>query len=288
MGMEIPLSKSEPLSLPARTPVKEAVIRRWLWIFTIAVVVFTTACLQASPVPVPPPTDRTVTTPVAERSNAEAIPAVTPTTTAPERRTSSQEMVAPLAEMNGSAFRGRRTVLEVAPGTEARYRVREQLAGVDFPNDAVGVTQQVQGVIILDEDNGIVSAESRLVVDLRALKSDDRRRDRYLQRSTIDTARYPVAEFVPRDVLGLPAPLPRSGTAQFQLVGDLTIHGVSRPLTWEVSASFTEQVIAGRAATSFQFGHFDMTIPRVFLVLSVDDRIQLEIDFFLRRAEADL
>ena len=33
----------------------------------------------------------------------------------------------------------------VAEGTEVRYRVREQLVGLSFPNDAVGATGAVEG-----------------------------------------------------------------------------------------------------------------------------------------------
>ena len=41
--------------------------------------------------------------------------------------------------------------LIVAPtGNAVRYRVREQLAGFDFPNDAVGSTTQISGGIALD------------------------------------------------------------------------------------------------------------------------------------------
>ena len=40
----------------------------------------------------------------------------------------------------------------VAPaGNEARYFAREQLAGVSFPNDAIGVTKGVSGAIVIDD-----------------------------------------------------------------------------------------------------------------------------------------
>ena len=35
--------------------------------------------------------------------------------------------------------------LEITQGTRARYRVTEQLAGINFPNDAVGSTEAVTG-----------------------------------------------------------------------------------------------------------------------------------------------
>ena len=39
--------------------------------------------------------------------------------------------------------------LEMTEGTTARYKVREQLAGVSFPSDAVGTTSAVSGVICI-------------------------------------------------------------------------------------------------------------------------------------------
>src|SRR5687767_10305976 len=38
----------------------------------------------------------------------------------------------------------------VAPQSETRYRVREQLAGFNLPNDAVGATRAIEGTIAFD------------------------------------------------------------------------------------------------------------------------------------------
>ncbi len=159
---------------------------------------------------------------------------------------------------------------------------------MNFPTDAVGTTQQAQGAIALDQNNSVVVADSKLVVDLRTLQSDEGRRDSYIRQNTLITSLYPTAEFVPRQLAGLPAPLPKSGVAHFQVIGDMTIHGVTRPLTWDVNASFDNLEVSGRASTSFKFEDFNMTIPRVFLVLSVEDTIRLEIDFRLQHKKATL
>src|SRR5688500_19685329 len=81
--------------------------------------------------------------------------------------------------------------------SEARYRIREQLAGVNFPNDAVGATRAVEGGIAFDAQGRVVSAQSRFTVDLRTLTSDHPRRDNYVRRNTLETERYPSAVFVP-------------------------------------------------------------------------------------------
>src|SRR6188508_2154895 len=63
--------------------------------------------------------------------------------------------------------------LVVAPdGNEVRYRVREQLVGLDLPNDAVGATSDVTGGIAFDAKGNLVPASSRFVVDVATLKSD--------------------------------------------------------------------------------------------------------------------
>ncbi len=167
--------------------------------------------------------------------------------------------------------------------SEARYRVREQLAALQFPSDAVGRTNAISGTIAFAGDGSIVSSVSKLTVDLRTLRSDQERRDNFIRMNTLEVSRYPTAEFVPREARGLPWPLPTSGEATFQLVGDMTIHGTTRPVTWDVTARFAGDRVTGTATTSFKFEDFNMQVPRVAVVLSVENNIRLEVDFTFAR-----
>ena len=90
---------------------------------------------------------------------------------------------------------------------------------------------------------------------------DETRRDNYLRERTLTTARIPTAAFVPREIRGLPVPLPGAGRGPVQILGALTIRGVTRPTTWEGTAGF-----------------------RVMRVLSIEDHIRLEVDLTLRPA----
>lgn len=174
------------------------------------------------------------------------------------------------------------TRLLVAPqGNEARYRVREQLAGIDFPSDAVGTTSAVAGGIAFDAAGGIIRDQSRFTIDLSTLKTDSDRRDNYVRRNTLQTEQHTQAVFVPTEVRGLQLPLAPAGDVRFQLVGDLTIRGVTRPVTWDVTATIANGSLTGEAKTQFTFTDFDLTKPRVRSVLSVDDDIRLEYTFFL-------
>jgi polyisoprenoid-binding protein YceI len=166
-----------------------------------------------------------------------------------------------------------------ASGNEARYRVREQLMGKDLPNDAVGTTSAITGSILAYPDGRIVKDSSKIVIDVRTLKSDQSRRDGFLQRFTLETEKYPTVELVATEIRGFNGKVPTSGDVTFQLVGDLTVHGVTRPTVWNVTAHPDGQDFAGTATTSFTFKDINLDQPKVPVVLSVADTIKLEYDF---------
>ena len=172
-------------------------------------------------------------------------------------------------------------ILEIVEGTSTRYLVKEQFARRNFPNDAIGETSAVSGSIRFRPDGTIDPAGSRLEVQLRRLSSDDDERDEYLEEESLESLKFPVAEFVLEQAPGLPWPLPQDGQTEFQLQGEMTVHGVTRPATWDVTALFTPQGATGQAKTSFKFAEFGMERPSAFFLLSVEDLIRLELDFVL-------
>ncbi len=176
---------------------------------------------------------------------------------------------------------------DVSAGTKATYRVREQLAGISFPDDAIGATDGVTGTLVLLPDGSFDAAKSKLTFDLKALKSDQDMRDGYVQNRTLETDKFPTAEFVPHKLTGIPSPLPApdrpTGQTGFQLVGDLTVHGVTKEVTLNGYATLSKDTVAGRALTSFTFATFGLTKPTLARLLSVDDKIDLDIQFRLKR-----
>ncbi len=168
----------------------------------------------------------------------------------------------------------------VAPaGNEARYRVREQLAGFDLPKDAIGATKNVTGRVVIGADGKVVKDSSKVTIQLSDLKSDQGRRDNYLRRSTLETEKFPNAELVPVALEGLLMPIEPGSSQTFIVRGDLTVHGVTRPTTWQVTARGEGKDVVGTAATAFTFKDFALEQPRVPVVLSVADTIRLEYDF---------
>ena len=173
--------------------------------------------------------------------------------------------------------------LDIVDGSSAGYRVQEQLVGVNFPNEAIGTTSAVTGTIALNADGTVNTAASKLTIDLRMLKSDQEMRDGYLQKRTLETDKFPTAEFVPKILTGVSSPFPNRGQAGFQLTGDLTVHGMTSPVTWQGIVTFSQDGAAGRASTNFTFSTFGLGKPSIARLLSVDDKITLDVTFKFKR-----
>ncbi|MBE0411036.1 MAG: YceI family protein [Anaerolineales bacterium] len=224
--------------------------------------------------------DPTETVSVPQTSEPEAhptlLPVDTPTALPLEEEDPGQE-----SEPVTISFR----FVIVPEHSEARYRVQEQLAGFSLPNDAVGRTQAISGMVVIDMDGSIDPSQSVFEVDLSTLTSDRSQRDNYLRNNTLRTNQFPMTVFVPGNVSGLPEPLPQSGEISFNLIGDLTILDVTKPVEWEVVGDLQGDVFSGSATTSFTFDYFELVQPRVASVLSIEDDIGLEVDFTLQRVD---
>ena len=174
---------------------------------------------------------------------------------------------------------GQATRLSLAPGSEARFRAREVLVGRSLPSEAVGVTQEVSGVVSVAPNGAILADQSAIVVDLRNLQTDTDRRDAFIKNNTLQVGQYPTVTFVPTAAEGLPNPLPGSGQASFLLIGDLTIRDVTQPAVWTVTANFAETEVTGQATTSITFEQYGLEKRLFARVLSIEDEFKLEIDF---------
>lgn len=159
--------------------------------------------------------------------------------------------------------------------SKVSVRVREQLATLPASSDAVLETNAVSGAIGIARD-GLTTA-TVLTVDLSTLRSNEARRDNYVKRLTLETDTFPTAELRVVRTIGLPAPIPRAGEWRFQLVSRMTLHGVTREVTWQVTGQRLGRILKATATTTLRFADFALERPRVAIVLSVQDEIRVEI-----------
>ena len=144
---------------------------------------------------------------------------------------------------------------------------------------ATGETTEVVGRIAFDDDGGVISDESGIVLQAATFRTDSDRRDRFVRERTLQTTEFPAISFRPTSAEGLPWPLDEaSGEVEFTLNGELTIRDQTRPVTWDVVAEFGDE-IKGIASVEITFEQFAMEKPSVAIVVSVDDIIRLELEF---------
>lgn len=218
--------------------------------------------------------------PATATSAPATTPAATSLPTASARPTQTAAIQATMA--SAGAADPIRLVVD-SSASQASYHAREQLVGKSLPSDAVGTSKGVSGSLVLGADGSVLTDQSKITVDLTKLQSDESRRDNFIRNDTLQTSRFPMATFVPNAVQGLPAPLPTSGQATFQLLGDLTVHAVTKPVTWQVTASFADTTVSGSATTAIKITDFGMTPPKAGPVLSIEDGLTLELAFTAAR-----
>ena len=164
------------------------------------------------------------------------------------------------------------------PKSLVTVRVEEHLAVNTINTDAVLTTDGVTGSIVLLPD-GSFSTDSTITVDMTKLKSDQDLRDTWIRLFGIETNRYRVATFTPRRAVGLPAPLPASGSWSFTIEGDVTIHGVTKSETWAATATRSGSDLNATAKLTIKWADFGVGKPQaaVTQVVSVSDDIRLEV-----------
>jgi polyisoprenoid-binding protein YceI len=217
--------------------------------------------------------------PAAPTTAAKPTQPAAAATSAPAAATAAPAAAQPTQAAPAAAAPAGTVRLNLAPdGSRARFRVREQLARLPSPTEAIGTSSDVSGSVGIGP-NGIVPEASRITVRLDSLATDQQMRDRFIKMNTLQTQQFPTAEFQATQASGLPWPLPTSGEMSFQLTGDLTLHGVTQSKTWDIKGQFAPNEVSGSGTTSITLEQFGMQKPRVASVLSIEDTIVLEIDF---------
>jgi polyisoprenoid-binding protein YceI len=162
-------------------------------------------------------------------------------------------------------------------GTEAGYRIQEELAGIGG-NTAVGRTSDVTGSFRL---SGSTVDVVSITVNMASLVSDDSQRDRQLRSRGLQTNDFPSASFTLTTPIEL-GTAPRVGEAvSVAANGALALHGVTRDVLVALDAQFLDAgsiVIVG--SVEIMLSDYGIEAPTGFKVLTVAD--VGEFEFTLR------
>ena len=167
-------------------------------------------------------------------------------------------------------------------GSEVKYVVRETLRGVVGSN-AVGTTNAITGAIYLTPDGLSTAVQSEFNVDLRELRTDESRRDRYMRNNVLDTRQFPFAAFAAESITGFPAGYVEGEEVSLTLNGQLTVHGVNNRVDWVVKVRRAGDTLTAIADTDFNMSDFGITPPNV-QVAKAEDGVHLQATILVRIA----
>jgi polyisoprenoid-binding protein YceI len=210
------------------------------------------------------------------------VSCATPAASPPAPIATSSSLATPTASVAALPAGARRFAI-VTERSVATIRVREQIAAIPAPGDAVLTARAFSGSVVLLPDGSFANG-SAFAADLDALKSDQPLRDEWIKFNTLNTRVYPRAEFTLERVNGMPMPIAAQGEWAATLEGTMRIHGVERRLAWPVQVTRSSGEVRVRGATAFRFGDYGMAVPANRLILSVVDDVRLEIDLVASEA----
>ena len=195
---------------------------------------------------------------------------------------------APSAATAAPASQGQgQTVFVIDPAqSQASYTVQEQFLENAFAKLGIkagkvtvtGVTQQVEGEIHVNPDDLTQPPAGTIItVDLTRLKTDQSRRDKWIQEKGPNFLKYPKATFQAREIRNAPASYTPGEEITFQLAGDLTIRGVTRPVVADVTAKIEDGVLTGAAVIPIKMSDFGIEPPNFAKTLTVGDDVTIEV-----------
>jgi polyisoprenoid-binding protein YceI len=224
----------------------------------------------APPVEIVPQSEASATLPP---PTATGIPSETPV----DETAVPAEAPAPVEAVQNES--GRQFTI-VAEESEARFLIDEVLLGA--PKTVVGATNAVTGALEVDLAAGTASS-LEVEVDLSTLVTDNSNRTRALHNNILHTNQpeFQYAYFEGLAFENLPDSVTTGQSIDFQVRGNLTIHGVTKEVVFDVSLTpISETRFEGLALLTIAYADYDVHILRLpQQVASVEEVTTLELAF---------
>jgi polyisoprenoid-binding protein YceI len=191
------------------------------------------------------------------------------------------EATAEMATEAASQAAGTALRFQIVPeNTQARFLIDEVLMGQD--KTVVGSTSLVSGEITVDPADPAGAQVGAIRVDASDLTTDDNRRNGRIRNDILRSsqAEHQYIVFQPTALSGLPATVAKGEPFTFQVTGDLTIVGVTIPVTFDMTVTpVSTSQLTGSGSATIRYADFGISIPSVPMVAGVGEEVRLEIDF---------
>ncbi|SDO85392.1 YceI-like domain-containing protein [Klenkia soli] len=166
---------------------------------------------------------------------------------APATTVQAQDSDAPLSQATDGTW-------TIGSGSSAGYRVDEVLNGADVT--VAGTTQQVSGSLVV-AGGDLTSAD--VTVDVASIATDSDRRDEQFRGDIMQTDQFPTATFTVADTVDLPELTGAPVTVP--VTGELTLHGVTQPVTVDLSVVRTADGVQASGSIPVTFADYGVQAP---------------------------
>jgi polyisoprenoid-binding protein YceI len=189
---------------------------------------------------------------------------------------------------------GVHTYVIVPEESEASYAVDEEFFGLALGkygiaaglSDTVGKTSNIQGQFELNwDDLSSALGENTFTVDLSTLKSNQGLRDSWIRENGPQFGTFPDATFVADSIEGAPAAYTPGEEVNFKMVGNITIRDVTKPATFDITATLQDGTIKGTATAPLKMTDFGITPPDFANTLTVQDDFTVNVTFTAREQQ---
>jgi polyisoprenoid-binding protein YceI len=161
------------------------------------------------------------------------------------------------------------------------YRVKEQLAFLDSPNEAVGRSSAVTGTM---EVAGDTVEDVRIEADLTRLTSDETRRDNAIRQRGLESERYPTATLELAEPIKLASTPAQGDEVRGQGTGRLTVHGVTREVDLDLRGRWSGSTIQVVGQLPVRMSDYQIEAPRFGPVVSIEDSAAVDFSLVFERA----
>lgn len=166
-----------------------------------------------------------------------------------------------------------------ATGTYVGFRVDEEHTVLGSIT-AVGRTPDVTGELAIA---GTTLESAEFTAGLDEITTDQSLRDNRVQ-GALGTSEFPDATFVLTAPVELGDAAAEGGPVTVTATGDLTIKGVTQPVTIELEAQVTGSTLVVVGRTEITFADWGVEVPTAPVVASADDFGILEVQLLLTQA----
>ena len=150
--------------------------------------------------------------------------------------------------------------------SEFGYRVEEILAGVN--TTAVGRSSEISGLLTID---GTTATVVDIEVPVETITSDDTRRDGQLRGRIMSADEFPTATFTLTEPIEFGTIPTGDETVTATATGELTLRGVTNPVTFEVTAQTTGGRIGVLGSIPVLFSDYGIDNPSNGIVTTEDN-----------------